>query len=154
VIAMAQWRKTVPISTGLANAATRYLPKVISPKGHALADYAVVGSFLLMGALFWRRNKPASIGALVCGGTGLANNLLTDYPGGISKAISFPVHGKIDVGLAGMTALMPEFMAFNHEPQKKFFIAQAALMTAVANLTDFSRYRVRAYAARRHKNAA
>ena len=144
----------MPVSTGLANAATRYMPKMISPKGHALTDYAVAGTFLLMGALFWRRNKRASLGALVCGGAGLANNLLTDYPGGVSKTISFPVHGKIDVGLAGMTALMPEFMAFNYEPEKRFFIGQAALMTAVANLTDFSRYRVRAYAARRHHNAA
>ena len=135
----------MPVSTGLANAATRYLPKMISPKGHALADYVGAGSFLLMSALFWRRNKRASFGALVCGGAELANNLLTDYPGGVSKSISFPVHGKIDVGLAGMTALMPEFMAFNHEPGKRFFLGQAALMTAVANLTDFSRYRVRAY---------
>ena len=144
----------MPVSTGLANAATRYLPKMISPKGHALADYVVAGSFLLMSALFWRRNKRASFGALVCGGAELANNLLTDYPGGVSTSISFPVHGKIDVGLAGMTALMPEFMAFNDEPEKRFFIGQAALMTAVANLTDFSRYRVRAYRARRYRNAA
>ena len=144
----------MPITTGLANAATRYMPKVISPRGHALADYAVAGAFLLMGALFWRRNKRASLGALVCGSAELANNLLTDYPGGVSKTLSFPVHGKIDVGLAGMTALMPEFMAFNYEPEKKFFIGQAALMTAVANLTDFSRYRVRASRVRRYKNAA
>jgi hypothetical protein len=144
----------MPVSTGLANAATRYLPKMISPRGHALADYAVAGSFLLLGALFWRKNKRASLGALVCGGAELANSLLTDYPGGVSKTLSYPVHGKIDVGLAGMTALMPEFMAFNDEPENKFFIAQATLITAVANLTDFSRYRVRAYAARRQRNAA
>ena len=128
----------MPVSTGLANAATRYLPKMISPWSHALADYAVAGSFLLMGALFWRKNKRASLGALVCGGAELANNLLTDYPGGVSKTISFPVHGKIDVGLAGMTALTPEFMAFTREPEEKFFIGQAAVMTVVANLTDFS----------------
>lgn len=144
----------MPISTGLADTATRYMPKLFSPKAHALADYAFAGSLFLMSAFFWRKNKPASLGACVCGGAELANILLTDYPGGVSKTIPYPVHGKIDVALGALTALMPELMALDNAPEKKFFISQAAAMTAVANLTDFRPRRVRPQAARRYRNAA
>src|SRR5271167_1036388 len=40
------------------------LPKIIGPNTHALLDYAVAGSFLLMGAIFWRRNKRAALSSL------------------------------------------------------------------------------------------
>ena len=127
----------MPILNTVAKTITKPLPKFISPWAHAVLDYVVVGSFVTMGALFWRRNKRAALASLVCGGTELLVNLLTDYPGGVKKIIDFSVHGDLDLGLAGMIALMPEFMAFEDESEKGFFMLQGATIAGVTNLTDF-----------------
>src|SRR5207245_9090816 len=127
-------RARMPILNSVAKAVAKPLPKVISPKGHAIADYVTVGSFLIAGAMFWSRSKRAALSALVCGGAELAVSLLTDYPGGVKKVISFPLHGKIDMGLAAMAATMPEFMAFEDERETTFFRAQGVAIKAVNGL--------------------
>ena len=127
----------MPILTRATHVLTKRMPKIISPKAHAVVDYVTAGAFLLTGAFYWSRNKRAALGAFVCGGAELATSLLTDYPGGVKKVISFRNHGRIDLGLAAMTATMPEFMGFRHDREKSFFLAQAALITAVTDLTDF-----------------
>ena len=120
-----------------ARMALKPVPRFISPKAHALMDYISVGSFLMSAAWFWSRNKRAVLASVICGGTQLAVSLLTDYPGGTNKAISFRVHGEIDLGLAAMSAAMPEFFAFEDDHEKKFFLAQGAVITAVRELTEF-----------------
>ena len=127
----------MPIFTSIANTVTKPLPKVLSPKGHAIADYITAGAFLATAAVYWGRNKRAALGCLVCGGAELIVSLLTDYPGGVADVISYRTHGKIDLGLAAMSATMPEFMAFADDREKTFFLAQAAGITAITNLTDF-----------------
>ena len=129
----------MPMLTSATNVLTKRMPKVISPKAHAVVDYMTAGAFLLTGAIYWPRNKRAALGAFVCAGAELATSLLADYPGGVKKVISYRNHGKIDLGLAAMTATMPEFMGFRDEREKTFFLAQAGVMTAVTNLTDFGR---------------
>jgi hypothetical protein len=114
------------------------MPKALSPKAHAIADYIVVGSLLLAGALFWRKNKRAAMSALICGGAELALNLLTDYPGGIRKVIHPRTHERIDLGLAAMTAAMPEFMEFDDDKKRHFFLLQSGAVTVLANLTEFN----------------
>jgi hypothetical protein len=121
--------------------ATKKLPKAVTPKGHAVIDYLTVGAFLVTGALYWRRHKRAALSAFICGGAELALSLITDYPGGVKKVISFPTHCKVDLGLAAMTATMPEFMGFKDDREKRFFLAQSAGITLAANLTDVSRSR-------------
>lgn len=130
--------------TGITNVLTKPLPRVLSPKAHAYADYFTIGAFLLSGLVASRRNRRAAIASFACGATELAVSLLTDYPGGVSKAISFPLHEKIDIGLAAMAATMPEFLAFQDEPERMFFYAQAALITGLTNLTQFEPRAVRA----------
>jgi hypothetical protein len=127
----------MPMLTSATDVLTRRMPKLISPKAHAVVDYITAGAFLLTGAFFWSRNKRAALSAFVCGGAELANTLLTDYPGGVKKVISYRNHGRIDIGLAAMTATMPEFMSFRDTREKNFFLVQAGMMTAVTNLTDF-----------------
>ncbi|PYX23031.1 MAG: hypothetical protein DMG87_06540 [Acidobacteria bacterium] len=131
----------MPFSTAATDAITRRAPKFISPKAHAVIDYLMIGTFFVTGALFWRRNRRAAISALMCGGAELTNTLFTDYPGGVAPVISFPFHRKIDFGLAAMTATMPEFMSFHGHPENKFFVTQAAIITAVTNLTNTGRRR-------------
>jgi hypothetical protein len=128
----------MPILTGAVDQITQRFPKVVSPKAHAVVDYLIIGTFLVAGALFWRKNKRAAIGSLLCGGAELAVNLLTDYPGGHSRLISFPTHAKVDIGLAAVAATMPEFMGFPHEGERHFFSVQAGIITVAANLTDFA----------------
>src|ERR1019366_1646203 len=105
---------------GVALAAGR-MPKMINPRVHSALDYAVAGSFLLMGALFWKRNRRAAIGSPLGGGANPAGSLLTDYPGGARKIISYPMHGQIDTGLIAMTAAMPRLVNFENDREAKFF---------------------------------
>ena len=121
---------------GVALAAGR-MPKKISPRVHAALDYAVAGSFLLMGALFWKRNRRAAIGSLLCGGATAAVSLLTDYPGGARKVIPYTMHGQIDTGLIAMTAAMPRLVNVENDPEAKFFSRQALAKTAITAMTNF-----------------
>src|ERR1039458_6084692 len=98
---MSLWQVGVQMATGK-------LPKVIKPRPHAMIDYAAAGSFMLMGALWWRRNKRAAIGSLICGGATAVNSLLTDYPGGMFRVISYRHHGQTDAGIVGLTAARSE----------------------------------------------
>lgn len=127
----------MPVLNTLVKVATRPLPRMISPKAHAILDYAIAGSFFTAAALFWRRNKRAALASLVCGGARVAVSLLTDYPGGARRTIRFHARRDIDLGLAAMTASMPEFLSFQDEPQKNFFVAQGVLTTAANELTQF-----------------
>jgi len=130
---MALWQKGVRMAAGK-------LPKVIDPATHSVLDYAVAGSFLLMGILFWKRNKRAAFGSFFCGGAAAANILLTDYPGGSQKLIGYKAHGHIETGIAGMTAAMPRLLRFEDEPEARFFELEALAKTVIVGLTDFDYY--------------
>lgn len=122
----------------LVKMALKPLPKVISPRSHAVLDYMVVGAFLATAGLFWRRNKRAAVSSLLCAGAQLGVTMLTDYPGGVRSSIRFSTRRKLDLGLAAMTAAMPEFLNFEGEPERKFFAAQGMVMTVANQLTQFS----------------
>ena len=128
------------------------MPDIIKPQTHAVIDYLVAGTFFITAALYWRRNKRAAISSLACGGITTANSLLTDYPGGIWKAMSFRTHGKLDAGLAALTATMPRVMGFDDESESKFFTLQSVLETAVTAMTDFDYYEHPASTRLRHED--
>src|SRR5437879_11747905 len=94
----------MPILNNVAKAVAKPLPRIISPKAHAVADYMTVGSFFMAGAMFWSRSKRAALSALFCGGAELAVSLLADYPGGGKRVISFPMNGKMSMGRASHAA--------------------------------------------------
>ncbi|MGH9513508.1 MAG: hypothetical protein ACRD2U_15360 [Terriglobales bacterium] len=125
----------MPKLNAVAYGVTRRLPKVISPRDHAIADYVAVGLFAVAGGLFWRRNKPAATAALICGTAELALNLITDYPGGVAGIVSFPDHGRADMALAALTATIPDLLGFRKG--RKFFLLQSGALTVAANLTQF-----------------
>jgi hypothetical protein len=125
------------IINSLAKVVAKPLPRMISPKTQAILDYLLVGSFLGTATWFWRHNKRAAIAAMLCGSAKLAVTLLTDNPGGVRKIITPHARREIDLGLAAMVATMPEFFAFKDEPQKKFFLAQGALITIGSELTQY-----------------
>jgi len=127
----------MPILTTAAQIATEPFPKAISPKAHSVIDYMTAGSFLATAAWFWGRNKRAAVAALICGGAELAISLLTNYPGGVKKVINFRTHRDIDLALAAMTSTMPEFLAFKRESERRFFLAEGAMIAAVTEMTRF-----------------
>src|SRR3974390_2235715 len=124
------------LQKGVAMAARR-LPKMISPRTHCALDYAVAGSFLLAGAVFWKRNRRAALGSLLCGGATAAVSLLTDYSGRSHKPISYSMHGEIDAGLIAMTAAMPRLVDIKDDPEARFFTRQVVAKTAITAMTRF-----------------
>jgi hypothetical protein len=124
------------LETGV-KALSSCMPKIISPRTHAIIDYATAGSFFLMGALLWRNHKRAAISSFACGAAETATAMLTDYPGGVADVISFPTHGKIDAGMAGLVGTMPALLAFSGEKEAIFFRSQAVAIAAVTGMTEF-----------------
>lgn len=135
-------------------AVTERMPKVISPKTHAIIDYATAGSFFLMGALLWNRNRRAALGSMLCGAMEAGTAMMTDYPGGVKPLLSFQTHGRIDAGFAGFVAALPNVMMFGDEPEANFFRGQAVALAAVTGLTDFSNGRARGRRSERGRRAA
>jgi hypothetical protein len=127
----------MPLADRATRVVAKRLPKVIGPRAHAIADYATAGALFVLGALFWPNNKRAAVGAFLCGSAVTATSLLTDYPGGVMRVISFDTHARIDAGLAGLTATMPNFLAFKDEEEAKYFRGCAVATTLIAGLTDF-----------------
>jgi hypothetical protein len=117
---------------------SKKLPKVISPTVHAVIDYATIGTFILMGALFWKKNKRASIAAFSCAVAEATTALFTDSPGGVADVISFETHGRIDAALAGATASLPNLLGFASEPEAKHFRIQGLVIGAVTGMTNFT----------------
>jgi hypothetical protein len=113
-------------------------PKVISPRTHAIIDYAIVaGGFFVAGALAWRRHKRAAISAFICGAAETGVAMITDFPGGVTPLISFPTHLKIDAGLSAVTATMPNLMGFDDEGwPATFFRLHGTAMAAVGGSTQ------------------
>lgn len=112
------------------------MPKVISPKAHAIADYTTIGSFALLAGMCWSRNRRAAIAAAICAGAELATTLLTDFPGGVTDKISLPTHIKMDYGLGAAASSMPSFMRFDDEAEAKWFRILGLNVTTVAAMTE------------------
>ena len=144
----------MPVLNNVAKLAMKPVPRTISPKVHSIADYLTVGSFLASAGWFWQRSKRAALVSLICGAAELGVSLITDYPGGFKKVISFRAHRDIDMGLAAMTATMPEFLAFKDESEKKFFLMQGAIITGITELTQFPERPQRAERGAKHSKAA
>jgi hypothetical protein len=115
--------------------------KIITPGAHAVLDYITAGTFLAVGVGLIRRHPRASTLAFINGAAVLMTSLITDYPGGVFKKISFATHGAIDVAQAAMTATMPALMGFADDPEARFFQGQAVLEGGVVAMTDFGSHR-------------
>jgi len=122
----------------VANAVTKPMPRIISPKSHSMLDYVTAGVFLASAGFFWKRNKRAAIASLVSGTAVAAVSALTEYPGGVNGVFGLERHRNMEMGLAAMVATMPAFFSFEDEPEKNFFRIQGVLMTCISELTDLN----------------
>src|SRR5260370_37602110 len=110
----------MPILDQAAKFAVNRIPKVINPTAHAVIDYATAATFLGMAGLFWKRNKRAAVASLVCGATDVLTAMLTDYPGGVVKQLSFKTHGSIDFAMSALVAGLPHMMRYSGDADSRF----------------------------------
>jgi len=117
---------------------TGNVPKVIDASTHAVIDYVTAASFFGLGAYLRHHHARASAFAYANGTAVLGLAMLTDYPGGVFRAVSFRTHGWVDMVLAGMTAAGPALLGFANEPIAQVFHGQAAFETGVVAATDWA----------------
>ncbi len=130
----------MPLLQKVLQIAADKLPKVVGPTTHALIDYGLVGSCLLMGAMSWRHSKRIAIGSVICGGAVAVNSMLTDYPGGLCKIISYQTHGLIDAELARLASAVSRLMRLEDGPETMFFNILGLSETALLGMTDLGYY--------------
>ena len=117
---------------------TAAVPKVIDPSTHAVLDYVTAATFLAAGVAMRERHPRASKLAFINGIAVLGLSMMTDYPGGLFRTLSFRTHGAIDVLQAGMSACGPAMMGFAQDPEAQLFHTQAAVEAAVIAATDWN----------------
>jgi hypothetical protein len=113
------------------------LPKVIDARTHGFVDYCQAAFFFGM-AWMCRKSEPrVALAAAVTGAFMLTEALLTDYPLGVKKVISFEAHGKIDAAIAGSSFLVPRIFGFSGTPAAKVFQANGFAEGVMVGMTDF-----------------
>jgi hypothetical protein len=122
----------------LATKAEDRVPRVISPRLHAVIDYAAVGAAAYIAYRLWNRNRRAAVSAVVTAVTEASLVAMTDYPGGLTRRISFPLHGRIALGHATMIGNMPRMMGFQGTPEERLFAGWSAVVALLVALTDFT----------------
>ncbi len=125
------------IATVALGAAERRLPKVIDARTHGIIDYCHAAFFFGMAIYCARRNRRAATAALATGAFILAESLLTDYPAGAAKAISFQTHGHLDSALTASSFMIPKLFGFSGTPEAEVFKINGFLEGAVVGMTDW-----------------
>jgi hypothetical protein len=114
------------------------IPKVISPAQHAVLDYTVAATFVAFGLSVRSRHRPAAALAFVNGAMIVGMSMLTDYPGGIFRTLSFRAHRTGDIAQAALAGLGPLLFGFANDPEAKYFYGQAASEAGVIAATDWN----------------
>lgn len=115
--------------------ATRNVPRTIDRDTHAALDYLTVGAFMMMGGLFWGRNKRGTAVALINGLMVLGVSMFTDYGGSLRRRISFRTHGELDIVQAMTAAGLPLLLGMGTSALP--FFMQAANEVLVVSSTDW-----------------
>jgi hypothetical protein len=110
----------------------------ITPAAHAVLDYGVAAMFFGIGTALRSRHRAASTLAFVNGAMVLGMSMLTDYPGGVYRALSFRGHRMGDIMQAAVAGLGPILMGFGSDPEATYFYGQAASEAGVIAATDWN----------------
>jgi hypothetical protein len=114
------------------------LTRAISPAQHAVLDYGVAATFFTLGIKYRNRNAGAAALAFINGAMVLGMSMMTDYPGGIWRKISFRTHGKLDSVQAALAGIGPTLFGFGDEPEANTFRMQALSEVGVIAMTDWN----------------
>jgi len=113
------------------------IPAVISPGQHAVLDYGVAATFFGIGAALWDRHRSAATLAFLNGGMVLGMSLLTNYPGGMYRKLSFKTHRTGDIVQAALAGFGPALFGFSGDPEANYFYGQALSEAGVIAATDW-----------------
>jgi hypothetical protein len=116
---------------------TEGVPKFIDARGHAVLDYLTAGTFFALGFSMLGRHSRAAGLAFANGASVLLVSLMTDYPGGLFRTMSFRTHRTMDIIQAGMAAAGPAVLGFAGDPEAQAFHGQALLESGVIAATDW-----------------
>jgi hypothetical protein len=122
-------------NTELAHTGTNNKP--ISPGQHAVLDYGVAATFFALGFSLMSRHRAAAALAFVNGGMVLGMSMLTDYPGGVFRAMSFRAHRTGDIVQAALAGFGPVLFGFAGDSEATYFYGQAASEAGVIAATDW-----------------
>jgi hypothetical protein len=117
---------------------TSAITKTISPAQHAVLDYGVAATFFALGFSVLSRHRPAAALAFVNGAMVLGMSMLTDYPGGVFRTLSFRAHRTGDIAQAALAGLGPILFGFASDPEARYFYGQAASEVGVIAATDWN----------------
>lgn len=124
------------VAQELAQAA-QGLTKSITPAEHAVLDYGVAGSYFTYGRSMSGRHRRAAALAFINGAMVLGLSLLTNYPGGVFRRLSFREHRTGDILQAAVAGLGPLLLGFARDHEAKFFYGQALSEVGVIAATDW-----------------
>jgi hypothetical protein len=68
----------------------------------------------------------------------LGMSLLTNYPGGVSRTLSFRTHRTGDIVQAALAGFGPALLGFGGDAEARFFYGQAASEVGVIAATDWN----------------
>lgn len=112
--------------------------KILSPRAHGYVDYLVVAWFLGGPGVFEFGGLAATI-AYVLAAVHLLLTIATDFPMGLVKLVSFPLHGLIEVGVVILLFALPWVAGFSgDEVAKNFYVAAGAGVLLVFLITDYT----------------
>jgi hypothetical protein len=111
--------------------------KILSPKIHGYLDYVVVVGFLLAPKLLGLSGIPATIAYLLAP-IHLLVTLLTDFPLGVFKGMSFKLHSGIEFVVSFTLIALPWLLGFaSVVPARNFYIVSGVIIFLVWLITDY-----------------
>ncbi|MGR9100937.1 MAG: hypothetical protein ACU826_10255 [Gammaproteobacteria bacterium] len=111
--------------------------KIISPTLHGYLDYTTVALFFLAPSFFGLSGMAGGI-AYALAVIHLALTVVTDFPLGVYKIISFPIHGWVERVVGPVLVLLPFALGFGGAG-KGFYIVVGIAIVLVGWLTDYNR---------------
>jgi hypothetical protein len=124
-------------TTNLPAVSGQTIPRVISPGAHAVLDYGVASSYFALWAQLKDRHRAAAGLACLNGCMVLGLALLTNYPGGVFRMLSFKAHRTMDWAQAALAGFGPPLLGFGDQPEAAPFYTQAMSEVGVIAATDW-----------------
>lgn len=116
--------------------------KILSAPTHGILDYALVALFALLPSVFGLTGLPAIV-LYAFAGTHLLVSLLTRYPLGVVRRLSFNAHGLLELTVAVVLAALPWLLDFAGEATaRSVFVGMGILVFVLWLLSDYAPARV------------
>jgi hypothetical protein len=105
---------------------------------HAIADYAVAGTPIVVAAAVGGSTEAVTAGVVI-GVVVLVVSMLTKYPLGVVKVLPFTVHSAGDYLAAALLVLSPFALGFNNSDSglTAFYIVAGIAVLAVSLITNY-----------------